>query len=151
LSNAQAKQVAPILERYELDLDRPLAAIQAMWDDEMHWTDERRATEEDSITRHAMERGDEIVALNRRTLRWLIDVLGSEPGGAGDRIRVAAWTGAYNVVYEAPRPCTRALERVQILDDLSQDQQAMIDSLAAIYWRESEEVERRGRERCDAA
>jgi hypothetical protein len=134
LSESERVAIAPVMEEYELLLDKPLAELRAMWGEEMRWPKERQEREAKALEERSRDIGSRLTPLNRRYAKQVMTLL--DPVTA-ENLDDAVRRVAYSRIYELPRPSIALVAAVEKVDDLTEDQAAKITAIKGVYVRDS--------------
>lgn len=143
-----APAIADAFERYELDVDRPLAERAAMWDEEMRWPEDKQERLGDDLQARNLGFGRRVAEAARTHHRWIESLLAPDEREAW---RAAAWRVAYRDVERLPRPAADAIARAVALGDLTPTQRESLSGSAHRYGRRSAELDADARAAFDAA
>lgn len=148
LADPDRAAIRPLLEQYELDIDRPLLERWRMWDQEMRWQKERQERESEDLARRNSSLGARTSDVNRRYARLLLQTLSPTASSMLDALLLR---GAYPEIAALPRPAFEVFENVLRLDDLAEEQRGQLDLVMAAYARDSAALDARARALYDRA
>lgn len=143
-----AEQIADALDRYERDVDRPLAERAAMWDEEMHWPKEKQDRLAEELEGRNLDFGRRIADITRPAFLGIDSLLTPDEQLLW---RATASKIVYQDIEQFPRPAGTNITRAITLEDLAVSQRENLDGLLKRYTRRSAELDADARASFDTA